>query len=77
MIAQDQDYAQLEQLMGEIDRRNEAALRSGGLVIACGMARFEQETCVAAVFERADHRMYENKNALKSAKRESAPERDG
>lgn len=77
VIAQGQDYTHIHELVTEINRRNEAALRSGGLVIACGMARFEQETCVAAVFERADHRMYENKNALKSAKRESAPERDG
>ena len=44
----------------------EAAGR-GGIVIACGMARYEDDNCVAAVFERADHEMYENKSLLKSA----------
>jgi hypothetical protein len=30
------------------------------------MARFDGDDCVAPVFERADHNMYENKNELKS-----------
>ena len=47
-------------------RLNEEALKSGGVVIACGMARRCNEDTVAPVFERADHRMYENKNELKS-----------
>jgi hypothetical protein len=41
-------------------------MQSGGVVIACGMAKFENDTCVAEVFERADQKMYENKKALKS-----------
>lgn len=36
------------------------------LVIACGMSKFENDSCVASVFERADENMYENKNYLKS-----------
>lgn len=36
------------------------------VVIACGMARFEGETKVSAVFDRADLAMFENKKALKS-----------
>lgn len=43
-----------------------AALRSGGIVIACGMARREGDAVVASVFERADQNMYENKNRLKA-----------
>ena len=41
------------------------ALRSGGIVVACGMSRFAGDSCVAPVFERADHLMYENKNRRK------------
>ena len=46
---------------------NREAMRSGGIVIACGTARFEEgtDTNVASVFERADHAMYENKARLK------------
>ena len=36
------------------------------VVIACGMARFEDDTDVAAVFDRADLAMFENKKELKS-----------
>ena len=36
------------------------------VVIACGMARFEDDPDVAAVFDRADLAMFENKKELKS-----------
>ena len=36
------------------------------VVIACGMARFEGDPNVAAVFDRADLAMFENKKYLKS-----------
>ena len=42
------------------------AKESGGIVIACGMAKREDDTSVAPVFERADQNMYENKNRLKA-----------
>ena len=47
---------------------NRQALKNGGIVLACGTARFEEgkDCCVATVFERADQIMYENKNYLKS-----------
>jgi len=35
-----------------------------GLLI--GMAEYEDDDCVARVFERADLNMYENKNSLKN-----------
>ena len=44
------------------------ALGRGGIVIACGMAKYEQDASVAQVFERADHRMYENKVVLKGGR---------
>jgi GGDEF domain-containing protein len=42
------------------------AVRTGGVVIACGMAKYEGDAAVAQVFERADQRMYENKSELKN-----------
>ena len=41
-------------------------VREDGIVIACGTARFtETDDSMAAVFERADTAMYENKHMLK------------
>ena len=39
---------------------------TGGIVIACGMAKYENDVCVATIFERADRIMYENKKILKT-----------
>lgn len=66
VIAQGTDYACLEERLGKMQDHNAQALVSGGIVIACGMAKFENDTCVATVFERADHTMYENKSRLKA-----------
>ena len=52
-------------LLEKVRAHNAEASRTGGIVIACGMARFEEDACVAAVFERADQSMYENKKTLK------------
>ena len=62
------DYARIDALIEEVRAHNAEARRAGGIVIACGMSRFDGDDCVASVFERADHRMYENKSALKSLK---------
>ena len=67
VISQGKDYACIEELVEQVRAHNAEASRTGGVVIACGMAKFDNDTCVAEVFERADHSMYENKNALKSA----------
>lgn len=69
VISQGDDYAHIEELLGKLGDHNAEAVRSGGIVIACGMARFEEDDCVAAVFERADQSMYENKALLKAAKK--------
>lgn len=66
VIAQGEDYEHLEELIGKMRDHNAEALKSGGSVIACGMAWFRSDTCVATVFERADRNMYEDKNRLKS-----------
>ena len=66
VISQGEDYARIDELVKVMHDRNEAGLKNGGIVIACGMARRGEESTVAQVFERADQRMYENKNELKN-----------
>lgn len=65
VIAQRNDYALIEDHLRAIREHNQEALKNGGIVIACGMAKFQNDDTVAAVFERADHTMYENKTILK------------
>jgi len=66
VIAQGKDYECIEELMGRMKDHNNKALEEGGIVIAGGMSKFDNDICVAAVFERADQKMYENKNDLKT-----------
>jgi diguanylate cyclase (GGDEF)-like protein len=68
-IAQGADYERLEERLKDMQDYNAEALKSGGAVIACGTARFQDDTCVASVFERADRDMYEDKIRLKSRRR--------
>ena len=69
VIAQGDDYACIDDLMAKMGEQNSEALRSGGIVIACGMAKREGDDTVAPVFERADQQMYENKTELKNSER--------
>ncbi len=66
VIAQGNDYACIDDLIGQVTAHNAEALRTGGIVIACGMAKNENDTGVSQVFERADQRMYDDKSALKA-----------
>lgn len=67
VIAQGQDYVNAEALVEEIGKVNTQNLKTpGGVVVACGMAKYSGERSVSAVFEHADRRMYENKNYLKT-----------
>ena len=68
VIVQDKDYECIEELMGKVRDHNIKAIKEGGIVIACGMSRFDNDVCVAQVFERADTLMYKNKNDLKTKK---------
>ncbi len=65
VIARGSDLAHLEERLWDVSVHNEEALKVGGVVIACGMARFEDDSNVSAVFERADKRMYKDKKSLK------------
>lgn len=66
VIARNEDYLRIEELLGKMKDRNTDAIRSGGIVIACGMAKYENDASVAPVFERADRNMYEDKKRLKA-----------
>ena len=46
----------------------EDALENGGIVIALGVSRYDHDDKVAAVYERADQIMYENKRLGKQTK---------
>ena len=66
VISQGDDYTHIQDLIEKVHQHNREALQTGGIVIACGMARFEGQSEVAQVFGRADQQMYENKTFLKS-----------
>ena len=65
VIAEGDDYRSIEELTGRIFAHDEEAMRSGGIVIACGMSRWDDDADVASVSERADKLMYDNKSSLK------------
>lgn len=67
VISQGVDYERIEELTREINDQSYKAKCNGGVVIACGMSRYENDCCAAAVFERADRNMYNNKNRLKNS----------
>lgn len=69
VISQGTDYANIEELVGRVNDHNTEAFGSGGVIIACGMARYDSDESVASVFARADQNMYENKNVLKTKKK--------
>ena len=66
VIAQGSDYERIEELVGRINDRNAETSLTGGLILACGMAKFDNDACVADVLARADRFMYENKKRLKA-----------
>ena len=66
VISQGDDYDNIDELMRQMNERNGEAVRTGGIVIACGMAKREGDSSTATVVERADGQMYENKSELKA-----------
>lgn len=67
VIAQGHDYEHIDELIRRIEEHNRENIRSGGVVVACGMASFTDDTSVASVFRRADMDMYANKQRLKES----------
>ena len=66
IVARGRDYERVHELVEELSEGNITRLEEGGVVIACGVAKYNGEPNVAAVFDLADAKMYENKKALKS-----------
>ena len=68
VIARGLDYSAIEDRLNTISEHNKEALRTGGIIIACGMSRFENDQNMAQVYARADQNMYENKKELKASR---------
>ena len=68
VISQKSDYDEIDELVQMIEAHNKKALQDGGIVIACGMSKYDNDSSVASVFERADQNMYVNKSDLKAGK---------
>lgn len=63
-FSQGRDYERIDALLDELMRLNRQNIHTGGPVIAAGMARFEKDPDMDAVFARADSSMYRNKKEL-------------
>jgi diguanylate cyclase (GGDEF)-like protein len=68
VISQGNDYAAIDELIARMRAHNLEAMETGGVTIACGMAKHAGEASMAPVFERADQSMYEDKSWLKAEK---------
>ncbi|MCR5324323.1 MAG: GGDEF domain-containing protein [Lachnospiraceae bacterium] len=68
VLVQGDDYEVVDDLVQSIADHNAEAKENGGIVIACGMSKYEDEDNMSIVFEHADHDMYDNKNALKEGR---------
>ena len=64
-VSSGEDYDNIEELMLSFAEHNAQAKENGGIVIACGMAKYKNDDLLASVFLRADKKMYENKKMLK------------
>jgi len=60
-----EDYENIEELLQSLAEHNAKAKAEGGIVIACGMSKYNNDELVETVFSRADKKMYENKKLLK------------
>jgi diguanylate cyclase (GGDEF)-like protein len=67
-LVKGRSFKNLDKLMNLLEEQNQANSRSGDIVIAGGMSRYDGDKDMAAVFARADAAMYENKKRLKSLK---------
>ena len=70
VVAAGRDYEQIDVLMDALMKRNKLNASRGGLLIAAGMARYNNDANVDTVFRRADRAMYENKKILEGLKEE-------
>ncbi|MBR6184921.1 MAG: EAL domain-containing protein [Clostridia bacterium] len=54
VIAQGHDYENIDELVASLEENNRRNRKTGGVVIACGMAKYSGVDTVASVFDRAD-----------------------
>ena len=71
VIARGNEYKHIDELVEKVKLHNISTVRYGGVVIACGMARFKDDPNVSQVFRRADKNMYEDKASLKAYLKEN------
>ena len=65
VILRGADYENRVTLLEQMKSTALANQESGGVIVAAGMADYDGDATIAAVFERADKEMYENKYQLK------------
>ena len=53
-IAQGDDYEHIDELMTEMEEKERESRENDGVVITCGMARYDGAESVTAVFQRAE-----------------------
>ncbi len=70
VISQGYDYLHINELMNELEKQNRENRENGKANVAAGMAKYNGESDVAAVFKKADEMMYANKRALKMGVRD-------
>ena len=68
VVSQGMDYDSIDDLMLQMEEENRKSREAGGVIIACGMAKYSNQKNVSAVFEEADSIMYLNKRELKKTK---------
>ena len=66
VIAKGHDYEMADLLVDLVDTYNHGEGKETGVVVACGLARYEGEGTASSVYEHADRVMYENKLKLKA-----------
>ena len=64
-VARGADYTQAAERVARIAQANRESAASGGPIIACGTARFEGDRNVAAIVERAEAAMQEDRKKLR------------
>ncbi len=67
-MVQGEDHVGIKELIGKVNDHNTQALNTGGIVVACGVAEYDNDLCVATVFEHADQNMYDDKAKLKEGR---------
>ena len=73
VLLRGEDFMNRTALLGELNATSRANVETGDVVIAAGMAEYDEEDGnISATFRRADQAMYEIKRELKQVKTEKA-----